>query len=364
MILRESLLDFCLRTQREELLREWDTARNAPLTPAIVSHGSKKHVWWHCANGHYWQAAVHTRTGSGTGCPYCSGRYAISGENDLATQYPLIASQWHPTKNGSLTPDQVLPGSHRIVWWRCEKGHEWQAQIKSRVNGAGCPICANKQLQQGDNDLAATYPQLAGEWHPTKNGALKPSDVVPGTRRRVWWQCAKGHAWKTSVASRVNGSGCPICAGKVVVSGDNDLASQYPDIARQWHPTKNGALTPEHVAPASNKKVWWRCERGHDYQAVISSRTQRGGGCPYCANKKVLAGFNDLATLYPAVAKEWHPTKNGALTPQDVTPGSRKRVWWRCSAGHEWQAVIYSRTGTQCCGCPVCSGRTTGKHRK
>ena len=152
----------------------------------------------------------------------------------------------------------------------------------------------------------------------------------------------------------------------LVVLGDlafNDLATLYPDIAAQWHPTKNGALTPDKVAPASNKKAWWRCEKGHDYQAVISSRTMRGGGCPYCSNKKVLVGYNDLATLYPAIARQWHPTLNGALTPQDVTPGSRRRVWWQCSAGHTWQAVIYSRTGTQQCGCPVCSGHASGKRR-
>ena len=355
--MRETLADYCRRADRDDLLEEWDFERNRTLTPDTISYGSKKHVWWRCTNGHRWQAAVYTRTGSGAGCPYCSGRLAIPGETDLATCYSDLAREWHSEKHGSITPDKVLPGSHRIVWWRCEHGHEWQAQIKSRVNGAGCPICANKQVQTGDNDLASLYPDIARQWHPTKNGALTPADVVPGTRRKVWWQCEKGHAYQASVASRVNGSGCPICAGKIVVPGDNDLASQYPDIARQWHPTKNGALTPEHVAPASNRKVWWRCEQGHDYQAVIASRTQRGGGCPYCANKKVLAGFNDLATLEPTVAKEWHPTKNGALTPQDVTPGSRKRVWWRCSAGHEWQAVIYSRTGNQRCKCPVCAGK-------
>lgn len=104
--MRESLLDFCRRTQREELLREWDNERNAPLTPATVSHGSKKHVWWCCANGHSWQAAVHARTGSGAGCPYCAGRYAIAGETDLATTYPALAKEWHPEKNGDLTPSQ------------------------------------------------------------------------------------------------------------------------------------------------------------------------------------------------------------------------------------------------------------------
>ena len=187
--------------------------------------------------------------------------------------------------------------------------------------------------------------------------------MVPGTHRRVWWQCAKGHAWQASVASRVNGSGCPVCAGKVVVAGDNDLASQYPHLAREWHPEKNGSLLPTQVAPASNRKVWWRCPQGHDYQAVVASRTQRGNGCPYCSGRKVLVGFNDLATTYPEVAKEWHTTLNGSLTPQDVTAGSRKRVWWQCSQGHTWKAIIYSRTGSQRCGCPVCSGHTAGNKR-
>ena len=71
--MRESLADFCHREHREDLLAEWDSERNLPLTPETVSRGSKRRVFWHCANGHSWQAAVHTRSGSGTGCPYCSG---------------------------------------------------------------------------------------------------------------------------------------------------------------------------------------------------------------------------------------------------------------------------------------------------
>lgn len=125
--MRESLASFCQRNDRADLLREWDSERNLPLTPESVSYGSKKKVWWTCEHGHHWQAAVHTRTGSGTGCPYCSGRFPISGENDLATKYPLLAQEWNTEKNGDLTPRDVLPGSHRIVWWRCAHGHQWRA---------------------------------------------------------------------------------------------------------------------------------------------------------------------------------------------------------------------------------------------
>ena len=92
-------------------------------------------------------------------------------------------------------------GTHRTVWWMCDKGHEWQAQVKSRVNGSGCPICANRIVVSGVNDLASQYPELARQWHPTKNGDLTPDQVSPGTRRKVWWICDKGHKYRSSVSS-------------------------------------------------------------------------------------------------------------------------------------------------------------------
>ena len=360
--MRESLYDYCLREGREDLLEQWDSGANLPLTPSAVSHGSKQKVWWQCARGHRWQAAVHTRTGSGTGCPVCAGKIPLTGESNLATLYPDVARQWHPTLNGALTPYQVLPGSHRLVWWICEKGHQWRARVRSRVDGCGCPVCANREIRSGENSLAALFPQLAAQWHPARNGDLTPDAVVPGTRRRVWWQCGKGHVWLASVASRTSGgSGCPVCAGRAVIPGETDLATYFPDIAAQWHPDKNGSLTPDRLAPHSNRKVWWRCSLGHDYQATVSARTISGSGCPYCAGRRVLPGFNDLATLAPEVAAQWHTTLNGALTPNMVTAGSRRKVWWECGSGHVWKAAVYSRTGPQKCGCPVCGGRVSQK---
>ena len=361
--LLETLADYCLRTGAEALLEQWDVTRNLPLTPADLSHGSKQKVWWRCQKGHSWQAAVHTRTGSGTGCPVCAGRIPLAGETDLATLYPQLAHEWHPSKNGALTPDQVLPGSHRKVWWICEKGHEWQAQIKSRVAGCGCPVCASREIHPHENDLASQYPLLAAQWHPTKNGVLRPETLAPRSTRKVWWRCEKGHEWQASVDSRVSGSGCPVCSGRKVVPGENDLATQFPQLAAQWHPTKNGALSPQQVTSCSNRKVWWECERGHAYQATVAARTMSESGCPYCAGRKVLAGFNDLATKFPELAAQWHPVLNGNLGPDMVTPGSRRKVWWECPLGHVWKAVVYSRAGVNKCGCPICSGRANRKRQ-
>ena len=128
-------------------------------------------------------------------------------EATLLAVYPEIAKQWHPTKNLSRNPEDYLPGSHVSVWWQCSKGHEWKAMIKSRVEGNGCPICANKVVIPGENDLASCDPLLAAQWHPTKNGNLTPQEVPCGTIRRVWWRCERGHEWQAGIDSRVSGKG-------------------------------------------------------------------------------------------------------------------------------------------------------------
>lgn len=357
--LKISLYGYCTERGRLDLLEQWDAEKNGSLTPRQVSYGSKKKVWWLCQEGHSWQTAVCTRTGQGSGCPYCAGKKPWPGQGDLASRRPDLAAQWHPVKNRGVTPADLLPGSQYKAWWVCERGHEWQAAVKSRVNGSGCPVCVNQALRPGVNDLAATHPELLPQWHPTKNGELTPQGLMAGTRRRVWWVCEKGHEWQASVLSRANGSGCPVCSGKKVVPGVNDLATHFPEIAAQWHPTKNGAMTARSVSPYSNRKVWWRCSLGHEYQARVGARTQRISGCPYCANRKVLPGFNDLATRDPKVAAQWHPTLNGTLTPRHVTAGSHRKAWWQCQNGHVWKAIIYSRAGpgSRKCGCPVCAGK-------
>lgn len=267
-----------------------------------------------------------------------------------------VLNQWDYDNNGDLTPEDISYGSHRRVNWVCEKGHRWQAIVKARVEGSGCPVCSGRKVLQGFNDLQTTHPQLASEWHPTKNGDYKPSDAIAGSHRKVWWVCSKKHEWEASICSRVRGVGCPVCSGKKIKPGENDLSTLYPEIAAEWHPTKNDGLTAQAVAPYSNRRVWWQCKLGHEYTAAVSARTMHGSGCPYCSSHRVLPGFNDLASRDPAVAAQWHPTLN-KLKPDMVTYGSRKKIWWQCPEGHVWSAPVHSRTGKAHCGCPICSGR-------
>jgi hypothetical protein len=264
----------------------------------------------------------------------------------------IIKKEWHKVRNGDLNSGQFSSGSAKKVWWQCDKGHEWQAQIRSRNMGVGCQVCKGR-LPSPERNLEVLYPNIAREWIKTKNKPLTPRDVTPGSARKVWWKCKKGHEWEARVGSRtINRSGCPECSGRK--SGkDNNLKIMFPVIAKEWHPTKNINLNPDDVAPGSTKKVWWKCPKGHEWETSIRFRIQRGTGCPICSGRK--AGTdNNLLVIFPEIAKEWHPIKNADLTPKDVTRGSGKKVWWKCFKGHEWETSIRFRTQREK-GCPYCS---------
>lgn len=280
----------------------------------------------------------------------------ISGTNDLATVRPDVAAQFHPTKNGDLTPDRVAYGSHSKVWWICEKGHEWQTSPNKRTHGDyehGCPYCSGRKVLAGFNDLASQNPAVAAEWHPTKNGDLTPDRITKSSQKKVWWQCSEGHEWQDSIDHRNRGIGCPYCSNHRVLKGFNDLAFLNPELAAEWHPTKNGDLTPDKVLPGSGQKVWWLGKCGHEWKAQINNRNN-GAGCPVCDNKTILPGENDLATTHPELAAQWHPTKNGALQPSELSAGSKKEVWWKGECGHEWKSSPNKRTSSKN-GCPKCA---------
>lgn len=274
------------------LVAEWHPTRNGTQMPWEVSYGSARQFWWRCPAGpdHEWRARASRRV-LGDGCPFCANQRA-SVTNCLATQAPAVARQWHPTRNGRLTPRDVVVGSVRRVWWKCPGGpdHEWRARIFTRtVAGAGCPCCAGRQLSV-TNSLATKAPELAAEWHPSRNGALRPSELVAYSTRLVWWKCsaADDHCWRETPNVRLSHRyGCPYCSGKRVTAS-NSLARRAPDVAREWHPTKNAPLTPRDVTAGSQRLVWWRCRKNpeHEWQAAILNRARRhvrkGSGCPIC----------------------------------------------------------------------------------
>lgn len=198
---------------------------------------------------------------------------------------------------------------------------------------------------------------LLRECNLPENEAFDPGSVGAASHRILWWQCEKGHKWQAPISTRTTkGKNCPYCANKKVLKGYNDLATLCPETAAQWHPEKNGGIRPEDVVCGSEKKVWWQCDKGHEWQATVENRALKKQRCPYCSGKKAWPGYNDLATLCPELMKEWHPTLNEGIDPTRLRPRSAKRVWWQCAQGHVWDATISNRNAPTKPGCPVCAG--------
>ena len=168
-------------------------------------------MWWKCDKGddHFYKKSPYLIY-KGETCSVCSGRTVVNS-NCLATINPNAAKQWHPTKNGDLTPYDVTNNSGKKVWWKCDKGddHEWEASPNSKL---GCPVCSNQKVVKS-NSLATTHPKIAKQWHPIKNGDLSPLKLSAGSNLIIWWKCDKGddHEWKTSPAHRLRGRNCPFC---------------------------------------------------------------------------------------------------------------------------------------------------------
>ncbi len=309
--------------------------------PTTVSHGSSQSMDWKCELGHKWKAVIAKRTLQTPSCPTCSGRTFLRGFNDLQTTHPNLAEQangWDPTHIGATSKQKLQ--------WKCSQQHVWLAAVYSRVAGRGCPICANKQILIGVNDLATTHPELAREadgWDPTT--------ITSGHDKVLNWRCASGHNYSARPYSRTSktATGCPVCSNNLVIAGVNDLATTHPELAREasgWDPTT--------VTFGSGKKQNWICSSGHLWSTTITSRVS-GTACTVCSNRSIVVGLNDLATTHPEIAREadgWDTTTVGA--------GHAKRMSWKCSLGHKWKTSISNRS-LQNTGCPVCSGRQLEK---
>lgn len=278
----------------------------------------------------------------------------------LKQNCPELVAEWDYDKNAGLDPAKLAKNSHKKVWWLCSKGHSWEAKVYNRSGGRGCPYCSGRRPIVGENDLATTHASLIKEWDADKNEIL-PSNVSSGSDKKVWWKCNSGHSWEATVSSRaLGGNKCPYCAGLKPTSGINDLATLHPELLAEWDFDKNIAA-PSTFTKKSGKKVWWRCSKGHGWEASVSSRTGLKSGCPYCSGRIPLAGKSDLATTNPSVAAEWDVAKN-TITPSQVSRGSDKKVWWRCSKGHSWKARVANRVAQSperpASGCPMCYAKS------
>jgi hypothetical protein len=336
-------------------VKSWDVKRNGDLTPSAVVAGSAKKVYWLCPKGHSIHIEIRSKV-KGAGCGVCANRVLLPGVNDLATVHPEIASQWHSEKNGKLLPSQVLAGARKRIWWQCKNGHEWEASLDTRnPKTSGCARCLNKVVIVGENDLSSKFPLIAKEWDAVRNSKT-PKEVSSGSQSVVFWTCPNGHSYKTTVYKRtILGQGCKFCSGAAILSGHNDLATLYPEIAAKFHPSLNSPTITSELASHSKKRFVWICPKGHNFTST-PRQLVIGYGCGVCSGVQIQPGLNDLLTRVPRLAAEWDYELNGDLNPTMISGGSALKVWWICPLGHHYQMRIDNRVFLNR-QCGVCGNR-------
>lgn len=219
-----------LSTLKPELASEWSDKNEKKPTEVMAFANSK--AWWKCRTcGYEWNTLISTRSG-GSKCPCCSGYTFIKGKNDLKSTHPQIAEEWSE-KNFPLKPNEVNAKSRKNVWWRCGKcGSEWKSVINARVKGTICPVCAERAVLAGCNDLATTDRESLVEWDYELN-KLKPTEVSRNSAKRAWWKCRYGHSWSMKIVERtVLGKGCREC--------EQEYRSLFPALAISYYANLKG----------------------------------------------------------------------------------------------------------------------------
>ena len=339
-----------LASYNERIISEWDYKKNINVDPKKISPYSTKKVWWIGQCGHEWKASIYTRTKMGSNCPICSEERHASVSEKSVLFYIIKSKKYknvlenYKDNNISLELDIYIPSVKIAIEY---DGERWHRNIEKdyrkdlmcsnnnikliRIRENGCPDYESPStkifLKNNKTDgLEAGINELLG--------LLKIKNIDVNIERDT-----------SDILSMIN-----------FMVKENSILKTNPDQAKEWHQTKNGNLRPEHTKPGSNKKVWWICPKGHEYQLSVYARTFRGHGCPYCSSHRILKGFNDLATTNPALASEWNYERNNGLTPDCITANSSKKVWWIGKCGHEWEASVSHRNNDNR-GCPYCAGQ-------
>lgn len=277
--------------------------------------------------------------------------------NPLSETHPALAAEWHPTLNDPLNPDTVTASHARYVWWACDQGHAFRSLLNERARyRTGCPVCANKTVRPGVNDLVTTDSELAGEWHPTLNGDLVPDLVAPGYKGEVWWNPACGHWFSRTPLQRQSDRRCPVCVDDRVYPGQNDLATVHPELVGDLD-VKQG-LDPRQIRATSRQRdVRWLRPCGHSYTTSPGARHEdpTPPACGTCnPTKPATRATLPMVADVPWMLALWDCSANQGLDPAKVKAGdNRTLVAWRCSESHSWSR----RPRTQKEKCGFCSGQ-------
>ena len=420
-----------LLKENDNLMKEYDYEKNKNIELDKITLGSSKKVWWKCSIcNNKWEATPKNRFRGKTGCPLCGlkkiginhNKAIINKKGSLYDNNPDLVKEWDFERNHPLTPKEVTTGSKRKVWWKCKNGHTWETSVYNRTAGHGCIYCTKQRTIIGENDLVTTNPELLKEWDYRKNIDIKPEDFMLGSNRKVWWICPLGHSWKTTIAKRSSGTGCPHCyseygtsfpeqailyylskitkveSRKIIDKQEIDIYLPQFKIGFEYdgsyyHGNEKSKIKEQqknkiieqngirlyHIKESDknyfdtkNKIIYCLIDKKYKYlekiiefiQLIIGKKIQdidieRDQVNIYKQYVKHIKD-NNFTINHPELLKEWDYKKNDGLSPESLSEGSNKKVWWICSkCGSSYLKSVDRRI--EYYNCPYCSAKKVNK---
>ena len=345
------------------LLKEWDYEKNKKA-PTEYTPQSNESVFWICSTcGYRFQAKINNRQNRNGGCACCSHQIVVKGINDLSVTHPRLAAEWHPTKNGELTPADVSYGMSKPIWWICPEGHEYRATLNHRSSGTNCPKCnAGRQTSFAEQAVffyvQKIFPDAMSRYTEIFSNGMELDIYIPSIRLAIEYD---GMAWhkednleREREKYRVcRENGIKLLRLKEKMPTENTYtADEYWGIEGNMYEHKQLAQIIrqliDRIDPESS--MWTRKDPSR-----IHSRVDIDLGRDEMEIRAYMTKISrgSLADIYPALAMEWHSTKNQGLSPDKIRPHSDMVVWWLCPICHlDYKASVGHRAvGT---GCPKC----------
>lgn len=336
-----TLYEWCLENAKQDLLKEWDYNKNKQYTPQTISRGTNVKVWWKCSICEYsYLQTVSGKTTKNYGCPNCSkNKRAIKYKNTMISRNgslkewaqkhkSLILEEWDYEKNDIL-PSEISPHSHKIVHWKCEKGHMYEQEISSKTTqNQNCPYCSNKKILSGFNDFKTwcftnDRFDLINDWDYRKND-IAIDDVSFGSNKRVWWKCENGHSYQTQIKYKTSThfNSCPECCKNRISFPQQALSfylSQKIEIIENYSDEKLLQKELDIFIPSLKTAIeydgsYWHKDIEKDLEKDVLCKENdilliriRENGCPKLESSKCIQlDSNSLKEFDKAITKIFH----------------------------------------------------------
>lgn len=330
---------------------QWDYQKNGEKKPKDYSRGQNVKMWWLCDFNHSYLASIPNRV-KGRGCPTCSRYLHTSKKEQLLFYYfkkliPDVQNSYAIDKQRSI---DIYSKSRKIA---CEyDGYPWHKKVDRDIRKDDYALSNGIDLYRIREAKCPKYQSTAKVYYI--KGDIPYEEALQEVLVDLFNDICNKYGFKQTFDINVKRDYQFAVKMYYNVILNNSLAFKFPSLKEEWDIEKN-EVSPEFIPSGSSHKAWWKCSLGHSWQASVSNRTNKDNqtGCPYCANKKVLPGFNDLESKKPEIAAQWDYDLNN-IHPSQVNYCSDKKYYWKCNVCHH--SYLYEVYRKKADYCPICNG--------